>query len=291
MASNFSRKKRKAEFEVIFVLLLASLSCCSVKKNILFSEIGVCTSFTNADTLKSFGYAFVEESTGRFLVPQKSNEEFGEILQNASNSKIKVKACNDFIPGNMKCLGPDAVQFEILKYADSVFRRATKAGAEFIVFGSGASRQIPEGFSREKARCQFIALCDSIALIANNYNVVVLLEPLNKNECNFINSVTEGGEIVKEVNHPNFRLLANIYHMLMENESPESILKYGFLIKHVHIAEKQDRAAPGTYNEDFRPYFNALRKIGYQGRISIECNWENLDNQAGVAIESIKKQL
>ncbi|HXL01181.1 MAG TPA: sugar phosphate isomerase/epimerase, partial [Dysgonamonadaceae bacterium] len=74
------------------------------------------------------------------------------------------------------------------------------------------------------------------------------------------------------------------------NESPESIVKYGHLIKHIHIAEKQDRAVPGTYNEDFRPYFNVLKKINYQGRISIEARWIDFDTQIPLAIKTITDQ-
>ncbi|MPM52974.1 hypothetical protein SDC9_99738 [bioreactor metagenome] len=86
-------------------------------------------------------------------------------------------------------------------------------------------------------------------------------------------------------------LLADLYHMKMDDESPESIVKYGKLIKHVHIAEKEDRAVPGTYNEDFRPYFNALKKTGYKGKISIEARWKDFNTQIPVAIETIKTQL
>ena len=86
-------------------------------------------------------------------------------------------------------------------------------------------------------------------------------------------------------------LLADLYHMKMDNEGPESIVKYGKLIKHAHIAEKQDRAVPGTFNEDFRPYFNALKKIRYKGKISIEARWKDFDTQIPVAIETIKTQL
>ena len=79
--------------------------------------------------------------------------------------------------------------------------------------------------------------------------------------------------------------------MKMDNEGPESIVKYGNLIKHAHIAEKQDRAVPGTFNEDFRPYLSALKKIRYQGRISIEARWKDFDTQIPIAIETIKIQL
>jgi sugar phosphate isomerase/epimerase len=114
---------------------------------------------------------------------------------------------------------------------------------------------------------------------------------LNTKECNFINSVAEGGDIVQAVNHENFRLLADIYHMLMENESPSNITKYGNLLYHTHIAEKTGRTAPGVNKEDFTPYFKALKDVKYDGRMAIECSWKNLGDQAGIALREIRSQL
>ncbi len=276
------------------ILLLAGMSffsCSSPKPDTFLTEIGVCTSVSNVEMLAAYGYSYIEESVGRFLMPTKSEEEFNEMLQLAQNAVIPVKACNGFIPGGLKSVGPDAVHPEILEFMETAFRRAQQAGVEYIVFGSGGSRNIPEGFSRDEARQQFIDLCRQMAPIASKYDVVVVLEPLNIKECNFINSVLEGGEIVEEVNHPNFRLLADIYHMLMDGEGPESIEKYGHLIQHTHIAEKEGRAAPGTHNENFTAYFKALKDVGYEGKMSIESRWEDLEAQAPVAIETIKSQI
>ena len=114
---------------------------------------------------------------------------------------------------------------------------------------------------------------------------------LNTKECNFINSVAEGGEIVQAVNHENFRLLADIYHMLMENESPANINRYGHLLYHTHIAEKTGRTAPGVNKEDFTPYFRALKDVGYDGRMAIECSWTNLEEQASPALSFMRNQI
>lgn len=283
--------KKNIYISIVLLVTMNLLSCNSAKNHDFLAEIGVCTSFKNAGMLATHSYTYIEESVGSFLMPSKSEEEFKAVLQQSQNAVLPVKVCNGFIPGRLKSVGQDAVHPAILEYMETAFRRAQKAGVRCIVFGSGSSRSIPDGFPKEEARQQFIGLCSKMAYIAVKYDVVVVLEPLNTKECNFINSVTEGGEIVEKVNHPNFRLLADIYHMKMDNEGPESILKYGHLIKHVHIAEKEGRAAPGTHNEDFRPYFEALKNVGYQGMISIECKWENMGSQATSAIETIKKQL
>ncbi len=258
--------------------------------NIKSIDVGVCTKFSNSSFLKDCGYSYIEENVGSLLIPNKDEEAFNNILNNLKDNPLPIYSCNGFIPAELRSVGPDAMHEEILKFAETAFRRANILGIKVIVFGSSGSRNIPEGFDSDVARKQFIDLCKNMGPIAEKYGVTVAIEPLNKKESNFINSVAEGGELLKEVNHPNIKLLVDIYHMLMEDEKPESIIKYGKYISHVHIAEKQDRTVPGTHNENFSSYFNALKEIGYEGKISIEARWSSLEEQAKKAIETILYQ-
>ena len=254
-------------------------------------RIGISTGISNNGILAAAGYSFVEENAREFLVPSEPDSVFEQKLLLLKASKLPVEASNSFLPGNLKCVGPAPLHEDILKFGETAFRRAQLAGMKTIVFGSGGARAIPEGFSREEAKQQFISLCKQLAPIAKKYNVVISLEPLNTKECNFINSVAGGGDIVKAVNHENFRLLADLYHMLTENESPSDITKYGDLLYHTHIAEKTGRSAPGVNNEDFTPYFKALKDVKYEGRISIECTWKNLEEQASGALLFMRNQI
>jgi sugar phosphate isomerase/epimerase len=254
-------------------------------------RIGVSTGIANNALLAAAGYTFVEENVRGFLVPSDNESLFEQKLALLKESKLPVEACNSFLPGNLKCVGPSPLHEDILKFSETAFRRAQTAGIKTIVFGSGGARAIPDGFSRNEAKQQFISLCRQLAPVAKKYNVVISLEPLNTKECNFINSVAEGGDIVQVVNHANFRLLADIYHMLMENESPSNITKYGHLLYHTHIAEKAGRTAPGVNNDDFTPYFKALKDVKYEGRMAIECTWKNLGDQAENALKAIRGQL
>jgi sugar phosphate isomerase/epimerase len=254
-------------------------------------KIGVCTGISNNGILATAGYSYVEESVRSFLVPAEDEAAFQSKMASLKDSKIPVEACNNFIAGTLKSVGPAAVHDDILKFAETAFRRAQIAGVKTIVFGSGGSRSIPAGFPANEARDQFISLCKKMGPLAGKYDVVISLEPLNKGECNFINSVAEGGEIVKAVNHKNFMLLADLYHMLREKESPENIIKYKDLLYHTHIAENAGRTAPGVNKEDFTPYFKALKEAGYPGRMSIECSWKSLAEQAGPALLEMRRQL
>jgi sugar phosphate isomerase/epimerase len=264
----------------------------------LFSEaakflerIGISTSITNNNILAASGYSFVEENVKGFLIPMESEIVFEQKLTALKASKLPIEACNSFLPADLKCVGPAPFHEEILKYGETSFHRAQMSGIKTIVFGSSGARAIPGGFSGEEAKHQFVSLCKQLAPVAKKYNVVISLEPLNSRECNFINSLAEGAEIVQAVNHENFRLLADIYHMLVENESPSNIIKYGDLLYHTHIAEKTGRSAPGVHNEDFTPYFRALKQANYQGRMAIECSWNNLAEQAPGALSEIRRQI
>jgi len=274
-------------------ILIHPLTSCGNKREAagFLSNIGVCTDYSNYTLLKEAGYSYIEESVQNFLVPLDHESVFEEKLAQMRSSKLLIPACNNFIPAKLKSVGPDAVHDEILKYVDTAFRRTEIAGVKTIVFGSGGSRKIPEGFPAVEARDQFISLCKKIAPAAEKYNLTVVLEPLNKAECNIANSVAEGGEIVKIVSHRNFMLLADVFHMLREDENPDNIVKYGDLIRHTHIAENIGREAPGMNGEDFTPYFKALKEIGYEGLMSVECNWRDMPHQAAPALLELRRQI
>ncbi|AEI47430.1 Xylose isomerase domain-containing protein TIM barrel [Runella slithyformis DSM 19594] len=254
--------------------------------------LGICTSYDKAPLLKSLGYSFIEENVGRFLIPDKGgDEQYQKNFAALQAERFPLRSYVSFFPGTLKSVGNDTHHDAILQRADLALKRAKECGSANIVFGSGGSRFIPEGFDREKAKQQHIELSKKMALLAEKHGVTLAIEPLNRSETNFINSLAEGVEIIEAVNHPRFRLLCDIYHMMKDNEGPEQIVKYGKYITHCHIAEKQNRTAPGAVGDDFREYFKALKKIKYKGGLSIECRWKDFDNEAKKSIEVLKQQM
>jgi len=255
------------------------------------SAIGICASLADAPALKAARCDFIEEGVRRLLVPDGPDNAFEEKLSELGKSPLPVSACNGFIPGTLKAVGPQADPEAIVAYAGTALRRAGLAGIKTIVWGSGESRRIPEGFARARAEEQFRDLARRIAELAARADVVLAFESLQSAETNFINNLREGAALVEAVGHPSFRLLADLYHMTRESETPESIGRAGRLIHHCHIAEKDKRTPPGTAGDDFRPFLKALNGIGYRGRMSLECRWDNLAREAPGAIAALRKQI
>ena len=77
--------------------------------------------------------------------------------------------------------------------------------------------------------------------------------------------------MVKEVNLDNLGVVADTFHMNIEEEEPiyKSILKCGGYLIHVHVADN-NRKAPGMGHLPFRRFFKALKQMRYEKFISIE---------------------
>lgn len=240
------------------------------------------------DALHHNAYDFAELGVG--AVAGMSNEEFERAKEIVESSSIKVYAFNSFIPGNISLTGPNVSMMEAEEYVDKAMTRISAIGASYIVFGSGAARKVPDGFSKEMALEQlasFLNMCERYAL---RYNLTIAIEPLNKGETNIINSVNEGLDLAKRVQRPHIKLLADLYHMLLENESADIIYKAHDYLVHTHIANR-DRLYPGAAErdgEDIKPFFKALKEVGYNGGVSVECRFNDFISESIRSLAYIK---
>lgn len=268
-------------------LVLFSIVCQAQKP-----EIGIAHGLEYDSLLYTSGYRYIVESINKLVSPKNiSDTDFQQNAVRIRNLKAKVYAFNLFIPGDLKLVGPDVNEDAILSYAEDVLARCQMANVKIIVWGSGGARRVPDGFDPDKAKEQFADIARKIAKKAKAHEVVLALENLNSTETNFITTATEALAMVKRVDHPNFRLCVDIYHMLKENESPAVIEAAGKYVVHCDIAEKQNRTPPGVAGEDFKPYLRALEKINYGGKIVIEGRWENIAVQAATAYQYLQKQI
>jgi len=278
--------------KLLIVFLVASIGVMGISAPAQKPSIGVIAGIEKDSVLYAAGYRYIEEAVARSFSPRAlSEEQFNQKLPAIIHTKCKVAAANVFFPSVIKLVGPDVREQEVLGYTDTVMRRCFAAGLRIVVLGSGGARKLPDGYNKEKAKAEFVVLVRKMAEVAAKYHMVIAIENLNHTEVNFINTLAEALEIVKKVDHPNFRLTADIYHMLMEDESPAAIEAAGALLVHCHIAEEKERAYPGKWGEDFRPYFRALKKINFSGIISLECGWKNIDTESAPALVYLQRQL
>ena len=101
-------------------------------------------------------------------------------------------------------------------------------------------------------------------------NVSLIYEPLNRYETNLATTMAEGVELLRSLETDNVRLLADLFHMNIEESCIAGGLKDGGKhIGHVHFVDS-NRQAAGRGHIDFAPVAQALADIGYQGYCSAE---------------------
>lgn len=245
--------------------------------------LGACRPLESAKVLKSIGYDFIEGTVGLCFVPDKGEEAWKRQREKIQSLPLPLRSCAGFLPASLRLTGPKADHEKALAYAETALRRADEVGVPSIVFGSGGARNVPGDFCGKnrpdiaKGVRQYAEFCRKLcARVADLKTVQIVIEPLRANESNIINFVWQGVKIVREVNSPRLRQLADIYHMIEGDEGPESIVRAGDLLKHCHIAAPGTRSYPGSGKDDaakLKPYFEALRSIGYTGGVSCECGW------------------
>ena len=254
--------------------------------------LGACGGLADAATFAQAGADFLEVSVQDFLMPGEEGEGRFETNHVAARESLPpVKNANLFLPGSLPCVGPAMDEQALLTYAQRAFERAGRAGSEGIVFGSGAARTIPDGFPAERARGQFVRLLVKFAVLAERAGVTLFVEPLNAGECNFINTLAEGAELVTACGHPNVMLLADTYHMGFAAEGPEAVRRHGDLLRHFHVADHPSRRFPGADGQSYRPWFEALRAVEYSGKISMECRWGSVADEAALAFANLRRDL
>lgn len=250
-------------------------------------KIGICAGIDSLQKAAAAGFDFLEPSV--VSVAGMNDEQFNAACAAVEKASIRCEAFNVLFPGDIKVVGPDADTKRIKSHLASAFARIGKLGAKVVVFGSGGARKCPDGWEKEKALSQFIDTARMAGDEAGKYGITITVEPLNTAETNIINSVAEGKDIVTRTAHPQVKLLADWYHVRKENEPAEHISQAGNMIAHLHVINSNGRVIPAVRAEDDYPaFFSELKKMHYQGRMSIEGKVTDLAAEGPVALALLR---
>lgn len=155
-------------------------------------------------------------------------------------------------------------------YFEELVRFTSDIGGKIMVLGSPKQRSIHQGQTKQQVIEFFKDVIKGPLTVAKDTNITICLEPLARKETNFVNTSDEAISIIKEINHPNFKLILDVKAMSDEKKPyPEIISKAKDYLAHFH-ANDENLLGPGFGNIDFAPIIEVLKKINYSGYISVE---------------------
>ena len=241
-------------------------------------KYGVCIGLDDLDGIKlaaETGFDYVEFS---FQALSRADDELmDKVVALLSECNFKGETANCFIPNSFALTSDEIDKEALADFIEKGMINGKKVGLETVVFGSGGAKRIPDGVDYGTAFNRLVDfLRDIAAPIAKKYDVTIVVEPLCKLEVNIINTVKEGAILAAVCGMDNVADLADLYHMVVENDSIENIIEVGSLLRHAHIScpKADDKGNKRTFmkdiNEyDYKPFIDALRAVGCP-RCSIE---------------------
>jgi sugar phosphate isomerase/epimerase len=247
-------------------------------------QVGICVQVEQSADAKAAGFDFVEPNSQLLLQGTKAEWV-------PPKAELPVPSANVLVPAAMKIVGPEAELERLKEYMSVVCARAKQMGLTLLVFGSGGARNVPDGFDRDRAKKQIIDFCRSSAEMAKQNQLTLVVEPLNRSECNIINTMDECVGYVKAVDHPNFWCLFDSYHFWMENEPIDHVRAAMPFVRHVHLADKVGRVPPGeSGSADYKRLFRILRDGAYDGLLTVEAGVKDLRADGPRVVNFIKEQ-
>jgi D-psicose/D-tagatose/L-ribulose 3-epimerase len=251
-------------------------------------QVGYCTSLKNLEAAKAAGFDYVELSATE--IAALSDADYEAAVARIKAVGMPTPAANLFVPQTIKIVGPDVNLQQQTAHVAKVMARLSKLGVEVLVFGSGGARRVPDGFPRDEAWTELVDFSRRAAEAAKPYGITVAIEPLRSQETNIVNTAAEGLALVEAVDHPNFQLMIDFYHLASEHEDPSIVLKARAHLRHLHVANPNGRVFPQRWDEfDYAPFFANLKAIGYDKRISMEGNTTDLAAQGPITVALLRR--
>lgn len=130
---------------------------------------------------------------------------------------------------------------------------------------------------------------EALGAHAARFDVPLFYEPLNRYETNLCTTVAAGVQILESLQATNVRLLADLFHMNIEEADIAAALETGGKwIGHVHFVDSNRRPV-GDGHMNYGPIIAALRKTGYGGYLSAEAfPWPDSDAAAAQTIRGFR---
>ncbi len=166
----------------------------------------------------------------------------------------------------------DAVYRRTQDYFNVLIQLCHDLGGKVMVIGSPKQRSLVDGQTYAGAWRRAVELFRGACDRARQAGVTLCIEPLAKAETDFINTVAEGLRMMREINHPNFKVHLDVKAMAAEGTPsvPEIIRSVkASEIGHFHVNDA-NLYGPGMGDVDYGPIAAAVRAIGWKEWLSVE---------------------
>lgn len=226
-------------------------------------------------TISELGYEGVEVAPYTLAsdVRELCQSDRREIREEAESYGLKICGLHWLLvsPPGLHLAHPDPrVRERTVAYLGELARLCSELGGSVMVLGSPRQRSTLPGQSRDEAWALLRESLRRASALAEDYNVVIALEPLARSLTDIVNSVKEALRMLEEVGSPALEINLDVYSMTDEGRPYADIIgDAGPYLAHFH-ANDTNGLAPGMGSANYREILLALKAVGYEGWLSVE---------------------
>jgi D-psicose/D-tagatose/L-ribulose 3-epimerase len=228
------------------------------------------------EKLKKMGFDSVEIP---IMGPDaKTYAKMGKLLDGIGLKRTAVTVLSN----ENNLIGPDKKQRQGgVNHLKAVLDSCQALGASLLVGPIYAALGVFTGKGPSKEEWAFaVEGLKQAAEHAKKAGVTLAAEYLNRFEIYLINCAADATRLVKDVDHPNFRMMYDTFHANIEEKNvSQAIQTCAEVVVHVHVSEN-DRSTPGKGQVNWKDTFAALKKIKFKGSLTIEAFGQKLPELA-----------
>tara|TARA_Y100001934_G_C12323741_1_gene761439 strand:+ start:1027 stop:1866 length:840 start_codon:yes stop_codon:yes gene_type:complete len=159
----------------------------------------------------------------------------------------------------------------VLRQIKQTVETAKRVNAGFVTLVSG---QVDPRWPREIQFSNCIELLRRAVEIVEPHNITLVMEPLNRftnHPGSFLQTVTEGYLICKAVNHPNCKILYDLYHQQIAGGNLIPLFDLcRDQIGYLQVGDNPGRKEPGTGEINYAKVFQHVHDSGFAGIVGME---------------------
>jgi D-psicose/D-tagatose/L-ribulose 3-epimerase len=195
------------------------------------------------------------------------------VEQAASKAGIQCTICGAFGPDRDISSDDEAVRINGVQYIKSLIDMAEAVSSPYVsgpMYSAVGKARLQSSEEKERQTSWAVQNMRLVSEYAAIKGVKLAVEPLNRFETDFMNTVDQGLDFLSKIDMDNVGLLLDTFHMnIEEKDVPAAIRKAGNKLFEFHACGS-DRGTPGEDHLDWAGIVQALKDIQYDGPVVIE---------------------
>ncbi len=239
-------------------------------------KLGCFGALSQAQKIKDAGFDYLEINVQDVLKGHQASTQWDKDSPNPNLVPIPIQTACFLLPDHLQVIGENRCPIKLQDYIQRVAKRAEKLGIKSFIFGSGMARHRDQGVDPLLADLQIQEFVDMAGQICKHHNIDFIVAHLSCTQTNMLNTLEEVKNLCKKINHKNVLAMVDHKQYLEQKEPESSILDIAQLINHIYV-RPLDENPPS--HQDYLKFFTLLRKIDYDGRITVTTQHDNITQE------------